>query len=62
MIGKTHTSTLKYEIEKNSNIIIQKYGNKLVCGFDKGGLINGLGFTIIFRGSHGGYNPDTLRH
>lgn len=31
-------------------------------GFEKGGFINGLAFTLIFRGSHGGYNPDTHRN
>lgn len=24
--------------------------------------MNGLGFTLIFRGSHGGFNPDTHRN
>ena len=31
-------------------------------GFEKGGVLGGLGFSLIFRGSHGGYNPDTHRN
>lgn len=43
------------------NIECQKYGNKVVVGFEKNGFLNGLGFQFVFRGSHGGYNPDTHR-
>lgn len=57
VIGRVHTSTLKYDFKKANNIEGQKYGNKLTIGFEKGGLINGLCFTLIFRGTHGGYNP-----
>jgi hypothetical protein len=57
MIGKVHAKALKYDIDRVNSIIAQKYGNKLTVGFDKNGLINGLGFTIIFRGIHGGFNP-----
>ena len=62
VIGRVHISTLKYDIKKANNIEGQKYGNKLTIGFEKGGLINGLSFTLIFRGTHGGYNPETHRN
>lgn len=57
LIGKTHSAAIKYDIKKANNIDWQKYGNKLTIGFEKNGAINGLAFTLIFRGSHGGYNP-----
>lgn len=62
LVGKVHAKTLLYEFEKVSSIGCQKYGNKLTFGFEKNGLINGLGFTIIFKGSHCGYNADTHRN
>lgn len=62
LIGREHHRAIKYEIQKENHIEGQKYGNKLAVGFEKGGLMNGLGFTLIFRGSHGGFNPDTHRN
>ena len=61
IVGQAHARVLKYEIERSHNIEGQKFGNKLTVGFEKGGLVNGLGLTVLFRGSHGGYNPDTHR-
>lgn len=57
-----HHKAVKHEIEKGNHIEGQKHGNKLTVGFEKGGIMNGLGFSVIFRGSHGGYNPDTHRN
>ena len=61
IVGQTHARALRYEIERSSHIEGHKFGNKLTVGFLKGGLVNGLGVTLLFRGSHGGYNPETHR-
>jgi hypothetical protein len=61
LIGRVHSRVMKYEFDKVNTIEGQKYGNKLTIGFEKGGLINGIGFTLVFRGTHGGYNPETHR-
>ena len=53
---------MNYEIDKEFHIEGQKHGNKLSVGFEKGSVFNGLAFHIIFKSSHGGYNPDTHRN
>ena len=62
LIGRTHSKVMKYDFEKIPNIEYQKQGNKIIIGFEKNGFINGLGFTFLFRGTHGGYNVDTHRN
>ena len=44
------------------NITVQKVGNKVNIGYSKHGLINGLGFSMLIRGNHGGLNLDTHRN
>ena len=62
LIGRKHARALNYDIEKISNIGVQKIGNKINIGFNKNGLINGLGFCMLVRGAHGGLNLDTHRN
>lgn len=62
LIGTTHSRVVKYDFQKIPLIETQKQGNRIIVGFEKNGFINGLGFNFIFRGSHGGYNPDTHRN
>jgi hypothetical protein len=41
---------------------VHKIGNKVNIGYKKNGLMNGLGFSLLIRGSHGGLNLDTHRN
>lgn len=62
LIGRTHAKIIKYEFDKIPFIQAQKQGNRIIIGFEKFGFINGLGFSLIFRGAQGGYNPDSNRN
>ena len=63
LIGKKHAKILNHEIDKMiSNVSVQKIGNKVNIGYSKNGLLNGLGFSLLIRGSHGGLNLDTHRN
>lgn len=61
LIGSTHAKVMRYDFPKVPLMEAQRQGNRLVVGFEKNGFINGLGFSFVWRGAGGGYNPDTHR-
>ena len=62
LIGRVHANVIKYDFDKPPGVECTRQGNKIIVGFEKQGFINGLGFMVLIRGSHGGYDPDTLRN
>lgn len=59
IVGKRHSEVLKYQIPKRNNVCCSKLGNKIHVSFVKNNAMNGLGFSFMIRGTHGGYNPET---
>ena len=62
MIGRIHSKALNYDIEKDENILGHRLGSKYSVGFNKKGLMNGIGFNLLTKATRESYNPDTNRN
>jgi len=57
LIGSEHAKVFKYDFGRMDKIETYKIGNKFVAGFLNHDFINGIGFSYLIRGQHGGFNP-----